>query len=949
MPRPIKYTGKRIEQYEFIRIFLEDDATERNRAIALLNKQQKAVNKREATIAKKKREAEEERRFLEQQALIAAKLALEEEKKNRKRVTVIADIKHRPITDTDAFATDIQDRLIKALDKLVGKKHAYLQVSQSGKIVISKLIDIEGNDGEAIYWNNIYYNLIQQGGSTNSINVFSHNFTNGFKPLRKSQTVRLVIIESDTVPAERIQQKYRDGDNHCVLEPLYRLYKKIADNSIAESSIKRYTQIANKMKSLEAVYPTGVPEDKMEDIAKMAHRCIVIYDIVGNIITSYNKRSSASIYFTNTRVNHIDEGFITLDKQYENVSQAEMERLVRKHDKNNVFYLKRERDGMTQSIRSCKGAYAVYNEDHEIFKNFSSSMGIKNFGIDAIKYRELNQLTKEARIINSAPTPLCDYPNELDDVKHIDVEKAYTQHKHAKYYKGFLGHIQMWAKLPANTTTDFLNNHIGIFQFVVLNDASQLLQKLGIKKGNVYSLPSPEIEYCINEHGLSVQLLAGAWGSTFDIEYTPEMLDKRRYCTWAGKLGMDSDIDTYSFNGNREWAAHLKAELGDNNVMYFSQQNLIVVKVPKKSYKTTHHILAFITSYTRINMLDIMSKIDGELVKVVLDGVYYRGEVQDVTIPHKTDKDLVKHLGFRDAWYYPSTVSTDSFPVYTAPLDGSCVLSGAGGTGKSYSVLTNKSIVNPLYVVPSHVLGRKCREKYGCNYTTIHKLIGMECQPFRDTNYVPGVIFVDELTMVESSWIEKALEMYPNAVFYIAGDIDERQWFQCRNGHPGQFSKIWIPKNWRFVNYTNDMRSKDEELKKFKSDVRDAMRSIFTDGGQTDSTRVSAYVKKNYKTVTFDEAASMFQNGDMWIAGTHKTNDELLKRGIASGYINRNKEIVAEDEAGAVKRGSFTTHSFQGLTIESQRVFMSLDFFEYAMLYTSISRVCNYNQIVLVR
>jgi hypothetical protein len=224
-----------------------------------------------------------------------------------------------------------------------------------------------------------------------------------------------------------------------------------------------------------------------------------------------------------------------------------------------------------------------------------------------------------------------------------------------------------------------------------------------------------------------------------------------------------------------------------------------------------------------------------------------------------------------------------------------------------------------------------------------------KCQPFGETHYKPGVIFIDELTMIEGEWIQKALQMYPNAVFYIAGDIDEKQWYQCRNGHPGEFSSVWIPKNWRYVYYTNDMRSKDEQLKAFKSDVRQFMKSVFTNGNQTDATRVAEYVKQKYPTVCFDQATAMFAAGDVWIAGTHKTNDALLKKGIVSGYINHNKEIVSDEQPGAVKRGAFTTHSFQGLTIETQRVFMSLDFFEYAMLYTSISRVCNYSQIVLVR
>jgi hypothetical protein len=412
---------------------------------------------------------------------------------------------------------------------------------------------------------------------------------------------------------------------------------------------------------------------------------------------------------------------------------------------------------------------------------------------------------------------------------------------------------------------------------------------------------------------------------------------------------MDKDIETYTFKGDSEWASHLKSELGDDKVYYFKEQGFIVVKIDKKSYYTTHHILGFITAYTRINMLEIMKDIKGELVKVILDGIYFRGELPNVDIPHKTNKDIKTHLGFRDAWYYPSEINTDNWALYNEKLDGNCVLIGAGGTGKSYSVLTDKGIINPLYIVPSHVLGRKCREKYGCKYNTIHKLIGVDCIPYRESNRVPGVIFIDELTMIEGDWIEQAIKMYPESLIYVAGDIDEKQWFQCRNGYTDNFSKIWIPKDWRFVNYNIDMRAKDEELKNFKITIRRVMKEIFTDGNQLDASKINRYVKQTYPTVEMCDAMKMFQPGDKWIAGTHKTNEKLLENGIVSGFINKQKEIVNEDEPGAVKRGSFTTHSFQGLTIENERLFVSLDFFEYAMFYTSISRICNMSQLVIVR
>ena len=168
----------------------------------------------------------------------------------------------------------------------------------------------------------------------------------------------------------------------------------------------------------------------------------------------------------------MDTGYITLDKQFEAVSQTEINRIMKEHDDAQDFYLFNGdmKNGMAQSIRSAKGAWAVFHDDHYLFAEFSAKCGVHNYSIDAVKYSDLNQFVKEARLINSAPTPLCDEPNNIDDVNHIDIEKAYTQHKHSKYYKGFLGHIQQWRKLPFDVdAAAFLDSHIGIFQFMVLN------------------------------------------------------------------------------------------------------------------------------------------------------------------------------------------------------------------------------------------------------------------------------------------------------------------------------------------------------------------------------------------------------------------------------------------------------------------------------------------------
>jgi len=974
--RPMNYTGVRVERYATIRAAgLTPEA--RRDAIQKLNAQERRAlrlkAKREAGALERERvrEAEERRREAEREAerrrraeeVRVARNARRRERRADQRevragVRRVVDIQRRGGFGGDAFEV-IQPTIMTGVERLVGQGRAYMQIVVNGEVVDQQLINLRGGDTNAIYWNSVYPFIFKYIGGQVVNRLFENDMGEAYGD---DAGVRFTILLSDVVPAGNILQRYRDGVKHCVLEPLAMLWKKMGENSESVGSAKRCFQISRRLEGLKTTYPDGVPEGMdMEVVARCAHRCLVLHDILGNEIKRYNEKSPKYFHFTNTRINHLEQGHLTLDKNYERVSLKEITRIMAEHDKDDVFYLYSGdlKNGECRSIRSVRGCWAVYNDDHDLFVEFSQKHGIQNYGVDAVRHKSLNEFMLESRIINSAPTPLCDTPNDLDGVQHIDVEKAYTQHRFAPVYRGFLGHITDFVKLPFDLEVGkFLEDHVGVYKFSVLNEPCELLGTLGIRKGKQYILPSVEIEYMMRM-GLVVRLIAGAWGSVFDIDYTDEMLENRRYCIWAGKLGMDNEDNTYTFKGDEEWARCLKNMLGEDAVFYFSDMGMMVVRVPKKSYQTKHHILAFITSYTRMNLLETMQKVEGQLVKVVLDGLYYRGEMPDIALPIHKNKKGVQHVGFRDHWYYPAKVDVSDWEEYEPKLDvprgfvrNVCVLTGAGGTGKSYSVLMRKSIPRILYVVPTNVLGQKKRTEFNIEYTTIDRLVGIEsgdfkCRAYREDHREPAVVFVDEGTMIDVSRMEKALALYPSTKFYYAADVDKKQWFQCRNGHPGAFQTIWMPTDKHHcVEYVVDHRSRDEELKEFKRKVRFVMREVFTDGGQMDANRVASYVRKNYKTTSFDDAVAMFRSGDIWIAGTHKTNQKLLDAGVVSGYFNKQKEIVAEGDGEA--RGSFTTHSFQGLTLATERVFVSLDFFEYAMLYTSISRVCRMSQLIIV-
>ena len=816
--------------------------------------------------------------------------------------------------------------------KLVGKKTVYVQYDTNNQIV-----NLSGKDGDAIFWNSLYP-LFYKYVDGQIMNV-----------LDSYDRVRVVILLSDEIIPKKMQQKYRDGgEKHCVIEPIYNLFITQANNSKSIESRKKLERTAKQIKNYENVYPDGVPEEDMEMIAKSAGLVIVIHDILGNEINTYNKNAKRYIRFTNTRVNHIEQGKLCLDNKPDPVTQEELNQLIYEHDRDGIFYIFKG----TNEIRSIRGCWRVNNIDNEIMQKFSESIDIQKCSYDALNYPEMNELIVEARIINAAPTPLCDNPNDIEDANHIDLSKAYTLHKECEYYRGFCGVLHQWRKLNITfNVADFLEKHLGIFQFKVTSRNNDFLNMLGIFNDNVYSLPSVEILYFIREFKMTCVLLAGAWGSRFDFEYTDEMLENRRYCIWAGKNGMQHEENLYTFKGNKEWASHIATSIGKENVSFFpcKDAGIIMCKVPNKVSYTRHHILAFITSYTRINMMQIMRKIPQQsLIKVILDGIYFRGDIPDITLPCKNNKELKKHIAFKDFWYNVSTVNTSKWPEYKKDFDGNCVLSGAGGTGKTHTILTDRGFVNPRYIVPMHSLGQQIMDKYKVGYNTMHKFIGKGCISNRvQYGLVPNVILIDELTMHDGNDIETAIKMYPESLVFVAGDIDKKQWYQCRNGENGVFNNLWQPQDWRYVNFEKDRRSLDDDLRKFKLEVREKMREIFTNGEIKNAKQIAEWASKRCNTITFDDAVKKFTKGDIWIAGTHNTNKKLLENGVVSGYI-KNKQITFDAE-GAEKRGSFTTHSFQGLTIENKRVFISIDdSFEYAMFYTAISRVRHFSQLVFV-
>jgi hypothetical protein len=769
----------------------------------------------------------------------------------------------------------------------------------------------------------------------------------GYDSLILNTGDRFIALTDTKISGERLQQAFRDGIQHCVFEPIKLKIKNAIESSKSKDASKKWILRSKRINELEKKYSKGVPEDKMGEVATASGYKIMIKDILGNDINVYNEKSQkGQIIFTNTRADHIDTGFMSLDEKGIELSQDDM---IEKWDEvrsSNEFYMMQGdiKNKLPKKILTINGVWALQNDEKKYFDEMDAIVSVRDIQFNATAHPDVNEFIKAGRLINSWNCNL----NDIEATGHIDMPKAYTQFKKCNSYAGFLGHIHQWR--TGTFDSDFVVNNIGIYRFKVVSGGNEYFKRVGMIVGSEHILPSVEILFYI-KNGLEVSIDAGVWGSRIDFDFTDAMLEKGednvpRYSRWAGKMASEHPTKSYTFKSDRKWASHLKHELGDN-VFYWDDMKLCSVRVPNKFIYTTHHITAFITSYVRIQMMEAMMKFPIEnLVRVVLDGLYFKGEVPS-GLEWFREKEI-KTCDFSDVWYLGNSVDVcwDSNII-----KGNTLLTGQGGCGKSYKILNDKGLNKVLFVSPMNILGCKVSKEYGIRNTTIHKLLGKECVAWKEENAYPPVLLLDEISMIDAEWIDEVFKMYPKSLIILAGDINENgQWFQCRNGSPGNFSTIWKPVGVDIVNITGDRRSLDDELKALKINIRNKMIEVFEDGDSIEVYQMKEWALKNLKCIDFFDAVQMFKEGDAWIAGTHKTNEALLSLGVVSGYYKKGGNVSFEAKEGFEKRGSFTTHSYQGQTIEDKKVFISVnDMFEYSMLYTAISRVRRIEQLVFVR
>lgn len=702
-----------------------------------------------------------------------------------------------------------------------------------------------------------------------------------------------------------LQQIFRDNEtNTCFFDAVRRCVNDKIENAKTKKTRYNYQTKMNQLSKFEMKYPNGVSVSDIGEIAVALGFHIEIEDILHTKLHTFgHPNHSIKIVLTNTRVNHID---LLTNQEPVKVTAAELNKIVEKNK--NKFHIIRNGTNPPNNIETVDGCYVLDNPDQELIDQVNFQ--VRHCRYDALQNPELNEFLRLGRVVNSETLKFDEYTSST---KLIDMKNAYTNHTSCPFYEGFLGQVQQFRPV---------DRIVGVgFYKVEVDHLDDFCIRLGMKCGQVLVLFSAEIRYFQERHDVAFRVLAGAWGSVQDITYPSEFVEKKLYQKWTGKLSMPDNFHStrYTFPANREFAEMLKSQY--ENTKYWNHSGQATVEIAKKKVMVAHHIFGAITSYTRINMMIEMEKYTN-IKAVQLDGIFLDDTLTDVgkLFREKSVKIFPETYNEEIPYWYTDVIAPNGFAPATELITRSSALIGQGGSGKTTAVLMDRGYINPLYVVPTNELkGDKP------NAITMHKLLGIQTECY-NIKHSPTVILVDEITMCRKEWIDAIPVMYPKALILYAGDIDRRQHYQCRGGSVVKPEEIWtIPESMPVVEFTTDYRAKDDALKKMKLDLRCEMRRVYTDGGVFDTNKIRAYIRKNFAVISLAQAIKEADADALFMWSTHRVEKLIPETFVSKGV-----------------------HIFQGQTIEDKHIYICMDFFEYAMPYTALSRGRHSSQITFV-
>lgn len=776
-----------------------------------------------------------------------------------------------------------------------------------------------------------------------------------------------------------IKQYFLDGISHCVFTPIKEWAEDKQKLSKSRRTKGRYSDIMQKCEDYKNKYSNGLPEDKIKEICDDLQVNINISTPL-NLSTKYTKsykKPLTSFNFTNTRINHIELNELNINSLATKVTKDKLMEIKEKLDNSKEYYTwKNDKNGII-SINTINKSYIIEDKNNfnVIRKKFEEEHNLKKYKLCDIKNPDLSKFIKFGTHYCSCVDFIEDVPSlNPYDYEHIDMEKAYTQSRKSKYYKGFMGKVTDFRKCnKIEGVGIYLINNISLKNANPKFKAYEKVMQM-VKNNNAY--PSPLLEL-LSDMGVKYNITYGCWGvKTFDLNFDDYMYEKieevAHYARWVGAIDTHYLSDDYYIKADKQYHKAIKEELksirtlrNKNIVEYYKGDNTMLIRKPKTSNNHLGHITAMILGYMATNMISQLMEMEpNKIVRICTDGIYYNKHDIKLVSPFRVKRDKLTFGNYPATKFLSGTYFNNSPPKcvpsnseirnnYTNQLS-----IGGGGTGKSFFELNDKGLVNVFYSAPSWKL---CRSKY-------HEFNGnIHCKPWhyllkseKDNKYKEeekiskiynkyNVLVIDEVSMMSEETKQSIINTYPDMKIIMVGDIG----YQLENFIKG--SAPINKSNFDYVKeYVLDHRCKESELLKMKQLIRE-----YIDSGY-DNKYINNSILDIYKDriINLDELKKGYVIKDMILCGTNKmvANYNELFKDLKKYYVtkkNKNHskgDILYEEPINTnyeIKH-SYTVHSIQGETAENNLYIDINSMWNNKMLYTAVSRARNINQIYFI-
>lgn len=793
-----------------------------------------------------------------------------------------------------------------------------------------------------------------------------------------------LFVINELQNSNRIVQNFQDGPTHCILVPILKWAIEKHDNTNQKKKKKSYQSKINKIKKLIVKYNKGVPEDDIQSICNLLQVDIKV-DFPLNINETFlhcksTKKRLKRFEFINTRLNHVDLNEIVYNDKPICVSRDELYELKEKLDTNQKYYIyKKDLRGIS-SITTFHGKYIINNKYFDTVREFENKSLLSICKIDDIRDKELSKFVKAGTNYNATVDFKDIYPyttKYLDDIKHIDMKKAYANFHECKWYEGFMAKITDFRKTSViqgvgmYLVTDFK------FPDIKLNQYNRILRIY--HNNNVYC--SQELKM-LSSYGVTYTIIGGCWGvKALDFKFDNDMLSCkdddgiRFYAKWTGSSDQHNLFKSFYMRGDFNLFQNIRNHVSEGVVKWVgTNEGCISYKKPSNYH--LGHISAQITMYQRLNMIEQLMAMDiNKIIRICVDGIYYVGETPTLKNVFREKED--KNFGNEPAFQYVSNVITETgySPDFKIPSQqrenfNKELHIGAGGTGKTHKVLTDKGLQSILYIAPSRKLIRKKNEEYSVRTDVLMNIMINDPYKTGEISRHFSVLVFDEVSMMDNNTKELIFKNFPYHKIIFCGDIGYQ--LPTHVGLPIEVKGFDIIKE-HTVNY----RIKCDQLQNICNILRFLIKNG-TDKGIIDklfyknfiNKKVEDFFMKRNRIIDRDELKEIYSIDDYILVGTKKVGYEYTKLFTGkfknqdgslkekyyfthngSEYSNGDIIITSNEPIGSCEiRHHFTTHSIQGETLRPPtKIFIDKTrMFDSRMFYTAISRAVKLDQIYIV-